>query len=145
LLLIPKSSMARRKPDFFTSFAAFRGATHIRLRSCFSGQSSCWWVTSSGKIWTSHSTDCFFLCLRFRKRPICFSPISPCTPASSYASITAVSWGVVRLIGHPFGTDQRHFFLVVMSIISRSSSRVRKGRAANCLNFTGRPLRKLYN
>jgi hypothetical protein len=39
LLLIPKSSMARRSPDFFTSLAAFRGATHIRLRSRFSGQS----------------------------------------------------------------------------------------------------------
>jgi hypothetical protein len=40
------------------------------------------------------------------------------------------------LIGHPFGTDQRRFFLVVISNISRSSSRVRNGRAANCLNFT---------
>jgi hypothetical protein len=41
LLLIPKSSIARRSPDFFTSLAAFRGATHIRLRSRFSGQSFC--------------------------------------------------------------------------------------------------------
>jgi hypothetical protein len=32
-----KLFIARRNPDFLTSLAAFRAATHIRLRSPFSG------------------------------------------------------------------------------------------------------------
>jgi hypothetical protein len=44
--------------------------------------------------------------------------------------------GVV-LYGPPLGTDQRRFFLVVISKISTSWSRIRYGRAANCLNFIG--------
>jgi hypothetical protein len=52
-----KYLIARRKPAFLTSLAALRGATQMRLRSCFSGHHPV--AGCSGKIWMSQITDCF--------------------------------------------------------------------------------------